>query len=319
MNETEYMSSLDKNIHNPQFKWSFLAPRFWATWLIVLLSILLAYVPFRMRDKLATKLVPSIMKKKSGALKRARLNIQHCFPEKSLEERETMLRKSLETAAQFCLAYGELLVRSEKYKKRRDEVIGGENLFPLVENGENIISLTPHCWSIDYTGSMLASRGITITTIMRPQKNPMIDWLMHKQRMQYGRGMVYPRDASIKPFLKSVREGCLGYYLPDEDHGLQQSVFVPFFGAEKATLKGLGKLTKLTKAKIVPMFQAYNAESGKYELHVLPALENFPTGDETQDAIVMNKALEEMIGSHPEQYMWILNLLRTRPDGSHLY
>ncbi|MBJ7536329.1 lauroyl-Kdo(2)-lipid IV(A) myristoyltransferase [Marinomonas transparens] len=313
------MSTSEKFLHNPTFQWRFLHPRFWATWFIIFIAFLLAFVPFRIRDKLACKLAKLLVGRKASTLKRARLNLEQCFPEKSQEERQAMLLSSLETGLQFCLAYGELLVRSEKYKKSRDEVIGGENLFPLLDRGDNVISLTPHCWAIDYTGSMLASRGYTITTIMRPQKNPLMDWLMHTQRMQYGRGVVYPRDASIKPFLKSVKDGCLGYYLPDEDHGPQQSVFVPFFGAEKATLKGLGKLTKLTKAKIVPMFQAYNAESGKYELHVLPALENFPTGDETQDALVMNKALEEMIASRPEQYMWILNILRSRPDGSRLY
>jgi lauroyl-KDO2-lipid IV(A) myristoyltransferase len=319
MNETTYMTASDKNLHNPKFAWRFLAPRFWLTWLIVLFALVLAYVPFRIRDKLATKVVPLIMKKKSGALKRARLNIQHCFPEKSLEERETILRKSLETAAQFCFAYGELLVRSDKYKKSRNEIIGGENLFPLLDRGENVITLVPHCWSIDYTGSMLASLGYTVTTIMKPQKNPLTDWLMHTQRMQYGRGVVYPRSAGIKPFLQSVKKGYIGYYLPDEDLGAQHSVFVPFFGAEKATMKGLGKLTKLTKANIVPMFQAYNAKTGKYELHIFPALENFPTGDDTQDAIVMNKALEAMIETHTEQYMWILSLLRSRPDGTKLY
>ncbi|AEF53116.1 lauroyl-Kdo(2)-lipid IV(A) myristoyltransferase [Marinomonas posidonica] len=313
------MSTSDKHLHNPTFEWRFLLPRFWGTWCIVFISLLLAFVPFRIRDKLACKIAKLIIGKNASTLKRARLNLEQCFPEKTPEERHAMLLSSIETGIQFCLAYGELLIRSEKYKKSRDEVIGGENLFPLIERGENIISLTPHCWSIDYTGSMLASRGITITTIMRPHKSPMLDWLMHKQRMQYGRGIVYPRSASVKPFLKSVKEGCLGYYLPDEDHGPQQSAFVPFFGAEKATLKGLGKLTKLTKAKVVPFFQAYNAKSGKYELHVFPALENFPTGDETQDAIVMNQALEKMIASRPEQYMWILNILRSRPDGSKLY
>ena len=313
------MTSSDKNLHNPTFTWHFLAPRFWPTWLIVILALVLAYVPFRLRDRLASKMVPLIMKKKGGALKRARLNIQQCFPEKSQEERETMLRKSLETAAQFCLAYGELLVRSDKYKKSRNEVFGSENLFPLLDRGENVITLVPHCWSIDYTGSMLASLGYTVTTIMKPHKNPLLDWLMHTQRMQYGRGVVYPRSAGIKPFLQSVKKGYVGYYLPDEDLGAQHSVFVPFFGAEKATMKGLGKLTKLTKAHIVPMFQAYNAKTGKYELHIFPVLENFPTGDDTQDAILMNKALEAMIETHTEQYMWILSLLRSRPDGTRLY
>ncbi|TYL49335.1 lauroyl-Kdo(2)-lipid IV(A) myristoyltransferase [Marinomonas sp. IMCC 4694] len=313
------MLPADKNTHNPTFQWRFLAPRFWSTWLIVLLALILAYVPFRLRDRLATKVAPVITKKKGGALKRARLNLALCFPEKTSEQREAILRSSVETAVQFCFAYGELLVRSETYKKRRNKVIGGEHLFPLLDRGENVITLVPHCWSIDYTGSMLASLGYTVTTIMKPQKNALIDWLMHTQRMQYGRGVVYPRSAGIKPFLQSVKKGYVGYYLPDEDLGAQHSVFVPFFGTEKATMKGLGKLTKLTKAHIVPMFQAYNAKSGQYELHIFPALTPFPSGDDVQDAILMNQSLEAMIAQRPEQYMWILNLLRSRPDGSQLY
>lgn len=309
----------DKNTHNPTFQWRFLSPRFWPTWLAVLFVFVLAYVPFRLRDKLASKLAPLLMMRKSGPLKRARANIALCFPQKTHEEKEAILRGSLETAAQFCLSYGELLVRSEKYKKKRNKVIGGEHLFPLLDKGENVITLVPHCWAIDYTGSMLASLGYTVTTIMKPQKNPLIDWLLHTQRMQYGRGVVYPRSAGIKPFLQSVKKGHVGYYLPDEDLGAQHSVFVPFFATDKATMKGLGKLTKLTKAHIVPMLQAYNAKTGQYELHIYPALANFPTGDDAQDAILMNQALESMIGEHTDQYMWILNLLRSRPDGSKLY
>lgn len=313
------MTPSDERVHNPKFTWNFLVPRFWLTWLLLLFVLLLAYVPFRIRDKFARLFVPLIMKKKSGALKRARLNIRECFPEKLLEERETILHNSLATAVQFCFGFGELLVRSEKYKKNRNEILGGENLFPLLDRGENVITLVPHCWSIDYTGSMMASLGYTVTTIMKPQKNPLIDWLLHTQRMQYGRGVIYPRSAGIKPFIQSVKKGYVGYYLPDEDLGAQHSVFVPFFGVEKATMKGLGKLAKLTKAHIVPMLQAYNAASGKYELHIFAELENFPTGDDVQDAIIMSKALEAMIESHTEQYMWILNLLRSRSDGTRLY
>lgn len=313
------MSTVDKNIHNPQFQWRFFAPQFWGTWLIALLAIILAFVPFRLRDKLANKLVTLVMKKQTGALKRARINLQYCFPNKNPAEREDILRRSLEVGAQFCLAYGELFVRSEKYKKSRTEIIGGENLFPYLDNGENVITLVPHCWAIDFTGSLIASLGYTLTTIMKPHKNSLMDWIMHKQRMQYGRGVVHPRSAGVKPFLQSVRKGYVGYYLPDEDLGLQHSEFVPFFGTEKATIKGLGKLTKLSKAHIVPMFQAYNAKSGKYELHIFPELENFPTGDDKEDAIIMNKALEAMIEPNAEQYMWILSLLRSRPDGRKVY
>lgn len=312
------MSSVDKHLHNPTFEWRFLHPKFWLVWVGIFFAALIAFIPFRIRDKFAAMVARQLVKRNNSAMKRARLNLKHCFPEKSDAEREDILTRCFETAAQFYLGYAGLLVRSKKYNQSKGVMVGGEHLLPLLDRGERIIALVPHCWAIDYAAVMIAAKGYQVSTMMKPQKQPIIDWLIHKQRMQFG-GKIYPRSAGIKPFLKSVKEGYLGYYLPDEDLGPQHSVFVPFFGETKATMKGLGKLAKLTSASVVPMLPTYNAKNGNYELFILPAIENFPTGDDEQDAIVMNKAMESLIAEHPEQYMWILNLLRSRPDGTQLY
>ena len=312
------MSNGDKHIYNPTFEWRFLHPRFWLTWFSVLGSLLIAFFPLRWRDKLASWIACRLLNTKSGALKRARVNLEQCFPEKSLEERENLLKKSFQTAAQYFIAYGELIVRSKRYCENRCVILGEEHLFPLLKSDQNVIALVPHCWAIDYAGVMLTAKGHKTVAMIRTQKNPIFNWLIHLQRIRYG-ARVYCRSAGIKPFMKSIKEGYMGYYLPDEDLGAQHSVFTPFFASNKATMKGLGRLASLTDAKVVPMLPAYNAELGKYELFISPPLENFPSGSEETDALIMNQALESMISKHPEQYMWVLNLLRTRPDGSRLY
>ncbi|WP_137168858.1 lauroyl-Kdo(2)-lipid IV(A) myristoyltransferase [Marinomonas sp. FW-1] len=312
------MSPAEKHLYNPTFEWRFLHPRFWLTWLGVFCSLLVAFLPQRLRDSLASWIARRLLHTKSKALKRARINLEQCFPEKSLEEREDILKRSFQTAAQFFIAYGELIVRSKRYCENRCIMSGQEHLFPLLESDQNVIALVPHCWAIDYAGVMLTAKGHKTVAMIRTQKNPILNWLIHLQRIRYG-ARVYSRSAGIKPFMMSIKEGYLGYYLPDEDLGAQHSVFTPFFASNKATMKGLGKLAKLSNAKVVPMLPAYNAKTGRYELFISPPLENFPSGDETTDALIMNQALEAMIAKHPEQYMWVLNLLRTRPDGSRLY
>ncbi len=312
------MSTQDKYLHNPTFEWRFFLPQHWLIWIGLFFAALMAFVPFRWRDKLAVRVANVLVMKDGNSLRRARLNLKHFFPEKSLEEREYIVKRCFETALQFYFGYADLLVRSKKYNQSKGSMIGGEYLLPLLDRGEKVIALVPHCWAIDYAAVMIASKGYQVSTMMKPHKLKIIDWLIHKQRMQYG-GKIYPRKVGIKPFLKSVKEGYLGYYLPDEDLGTQHSVFVPFFGAQKATVKGLGKFAKLAKAVVIPVLPTYNAKNGRYELFILPALDNFPTGDDMQDAFVMNQAMEALIAQHPEQYMWILNLLRSRPDGSKLY
>ena len=308
----------DNALYEPKFQWSFLHPKYWPTWLGIGVALLLAFLPFRWRDALANRLSKYFASANNRAKRRAVINIDKCFPEKSEQEKQTILEQCYATAAQVLLGFAELTARSSKRLESRSKIIGEENLFPLLEKGEKVIMLVPHCWAIDLPAMLFASRGIKVVIMIRSQANPIGDWLMYVQRMKYG-GRIYPRDAGVRPFIKSIREGYLAYYLPDEDHGFDQSVFVPFLGTEKATLKGFGKLARLSGAKVVPMMPSYNAESGQFEIEIKPALENMPSGDEVADAVAMNQAIEGFIREKPEQYMWILNLLRSQPDGSQLY
>ncbi|MDB1122471.1 lauroyl-Kdo(2)-lipid IV(A) myristoyltransferase [Vibrio algarum] len=311
-------NNTNKHLYNPTFKWQFLHPKYWATWIGVLFAIVFAFVPPKIRDAVAKSLSKQIVKRNGRVVRRARINLTLCFPEKSEQEIQSILDNCFAKAAQFMFGYSELLVRSTRHNQNRGIMVGEENIIPHLDKGENVIVLAPHAWAVDYPAIMLAARGYKIATIMKPQNNPIGDWLMHVQRMQYG-GRIFARSAGIKPFIRSIKDGYVGYWLPDEDHGPQNSVFVPFFGTEKATLKGFGKMARLSKAKVVPILPAYNDVTGKYEVHILPALEDFPTGDEEQDARRMNQAIEALILQRPEQYMWNLYLLETQRDGSKIY
>ncbi|RXJ73496.1 lauroyl-Kdo(2)-lipid IV(A) myristoyltransferase [Veronia nyctiphanis] len=312
------MSHSTPSEYSPKFEWSFLHPKYWGSWIGIALAALMAFVPFRIRDKIAMLLAKQLVKLNNSAKRRAVINLAQCFPEKSEQERHHILEQSYMNAGCILFGFATILVRSKAYLARRTVFHGDQILTELAENGEKIILLVPHTWSIDYPAVQLASRGLPIVGLVKKQSNPLNDWLMNVQRLKYG-GCIHERSTGIKPFLKSIREGFLGYYLPDQDHGRENSVFVPFLGAEKATLAGLGKLARLGKAKVVPLMSAYNRETGNFEVIVKPPLENFPTGDDEQDARIMNSHLEAFITSAPEQYMWIINLLRTRPDGSELY
>ncbi|MGF1698055.1 lauroyl-Kdo(2)-lipid IV(A) myristoyltransferase [Vibrio lamellibrachiae] len=312
------VNSTDKHLHDPTFEWSFLHPKHWGTWIAVVFGAFLAFIPPKLRDGLARKLSTIAVRKNGRVVRRSRVNLEYCFPEKSNEERQEILEETFVKAAQYMLGYSEFIVRSTKHNQNRGIMIGEENLLPLLDAGENIIILAPHAWAVDYPAVMLAAKGYKVTTIMKPQRSPIGDWLMHVQRMQYG-GRIFARDAGVKPFVRSIKDGYLGYWLPDEDFGLENSVFVPFFATEKATLKGFGKMARLSKAKVVPILPAYNDKTSKYEVHILPAIEDFPSGDEETDARAMNQAIEDLLRPRPEQYMWNLSLLKTRRDGVGIY
>ncbi|CAH0534666.1 Lipid A biosynthesis myristoyltransferase [Vibrio stylophorae] len=311
-------SNPDSKLFNPTFEWRFLQPKFWGVWLAIPLGVLISLTPLAFRRWLAGKIANRLVNLNNLAKRRAMVNIELCFPEKTEAQRKELLRQSYHVACAMALSFCALWIRSRKHLDRITHIEGEQHLMPLLERGEKIILLVPHTWPIDIPAIYFASKGYPMLAMIRPQKNPMADWLMHRQRMQYG-GRIFPRDAGIKPFIRSIKEGYMAYYLPDEDHGPAQSEFVPFFATEKATLKGFGKLARLSGATVVPLMPGYDLQSGQFTMRIDPPFTDFPTGDEHNDAQRMAKQIETFISDAPEQYMWILNILRSAPDGSIRY
>ena len=62
-----------------------------------------------------------------------------------------------------------------------------------------------------------------------------------------------------------------------------------------------------------------DANTGHYIVNIEPPFDNFPTESEELDARAMNGFIEKSAGKNPEQYMWILRLLKTQPDGKNHY
>lgn len=302
--------------YEAHFSWSYLKPQYWGIWLGIFFLLLLAFVSFRLRDKLAGKLGIWIGHKAKKQRTRAQTNLQYCFPHWTEQQREQVIDKMFAVVAQVMFGIGEIAIRSKKHLEKRSEFIGLEHIEQAKAEGKNIILMVPHGWAIDASGIILHTQGMPMTSMYNPHRNPLVDWLWTITRQRFG-GKMHARQNGIKPFLNHVRKGEMGYYLPDEDFGAEQSVFVDFFGTYKATLPGLNKMAKLSKAVVIPMFPRYNAEAGKYEMEIHPAMNL--SDDPEQSARAMNEEIESFVTPAPEQYVWILQLLRTRKDGEDLY
>ena len=65
------------------------------------------------------------------------------------------------------------------------------------------------------------------------------------------------------------------------------------------------------------MLPCYNLRlpKGGYRLVIGAPLENYPSGDELQDARRCNQVIEAAVSQAPEQYMWLHRRFKTRPPG----
>jgi hypothetical protein len=93
--------------------------------------------------------------------------------------------------------------------------------------------------------------------------------------------------------VSALRAGDVMYLLPDMNFGPEESIFVPFYGVQAATVPSLSRFARLGKAKVVPVVTKLTPTG--YEVQVLEAWANFPTGDLEADTALDEQRLQGYI------------------------
>ncbi|WP_176561702.1 lauroyl-Kdo(2)-lipid IV(A) myristoyltransferase, partial [Escherichia coli] len=268
--------------------------------------------PPSFRDPVLAKIGRWAGRLSKKARRRATINLSLCFPEKSDTEREIIVDKMFATALQSIVMMAELAIRGPEKFQKRVFWKGLEILEEIRHNNRNVIFLVPHGWSVDIPAMLLAAQGKKMAAMFHQQRNPVIDYVWNSVRRKFG-GRLHAREDGIKPFIQSVRQGYWGYYLPDQDHGPEYSEFADFFATYKATLPIIGRLMNISQAMIIPLFPVYDEKKHLLTIEIRPPMDAcIASADNKTIARQMNKTVEILVGPHPEQYVWVLKLLKTR-------
>ncbi|EFK2580712.1 lauroyl-Kdo(2)-lipid IV(A) myristoyltransferase [Escherichia coli O28ac] len=296
----------------PEFKKNYLSPVYWSTWFLLGMIAGISMFPPSFRDPVLAKIGRWAGRLSKKARRRATINLSLCFPEKSDTEREIIVDKMFATALQSIVMMAELAIRGPEKFQKRVFWKGLEILEEIRYNNRNVIFLVPHGWSVDIPAMLLAAQGEKMAAMFHQQRNPVIDYVWNSVRRKFG-GRLHSREDGIKPFIQSVRQGYWGYYLPDQDHGPEYSEFADFFATYKATLPIIGRLMNISQAMIIPLFPVYDEKKHFLTIEVRPPMDAcIASADNKMIARQMNKTVEILVGSHPEQYIWVLKLLKTR-------
>lgn len=268
-------------------------------------------MPANLRDRLGSVIGGLAMRYHRRRYNIVKVNLSLCFPELDDDAREAMIQRHFRAQFQAMLNYGALWWGTPSKLRNQIVLQGQEQIGHYRSKGKNVIIMACHSVALDF-GVTGVTMDYSASGPFKPVKSPIINWLVARGRTRFG-GRVYTRDVGLRPIVKDLKAGRLLFYLPDEDLGAEQSVFVPFFGQEKATIPVLGRLAKLGDAVVLPCISCYDAQKNRYIVHLLPAIENFPQGDDVIDATMMNQALEAAIRVCPDQYLWSLRYFKTRP------
>jgi Kdo2-lipid IVA lauroyltransferase/acyltransferase len=243
-------------------------------------------------------------------------NLSLCFPGMSDAQRARLLRDHFKMFARGLIERTILWWSSAEYISSMIRVEGVEHFEAL--QGKPAILLTPHFVGMDAGGQWIAQHTDTVCMYAN-QKNRYLTELLLKKRARFGNQHLYSRQQGLRPILKGMRAGMPFVYPPDQDQGIRDGAFIPFFGVPAATMTSVPRIAQMTGAKVLPSITRLLPGAAGYVLTFYPAWENYPTGDDIADTRRMNEFIEDRIREMPEQYFWLHKRFKTRPEGEEKF
>jgi KDO2-lipid IV(A) lauroyltransferase len=192
---------------------------------------------------------------------------------------------------------------------------GKENLDNALKRHKGVIILTAHFGNWELLAAGLALSGYEVSFIVRPVRYPRLEALITQNRESMGINCI-PRGASIKHALRCLRRNEILGILSDIDTKVD-GVFVDFFGRPAFTPRGPVSIAMRTGAALVPAF-IIRQKDDKHRVVIEKELElklsGLPEEDVRENVAKYTKSIESYIRKSPEQWIWIHDRWKTRPE-----
>jgi len=258
-------------------------------------------------------LAPRLMRARAHVV---RTNLRLSFPDLDARAREAMLRRHFRLLAQSLVDRGLCWFGARERILATIDITGLEHLETLLAQGRRILMLAPHFIGLDAAATRLTLFFRESATLYTRQRDPDVDQLVREGRARFNQVHLLSRHDGVRGLIRHLRAGVPVYYLPDMDFGEKGAAFVPFFGVPVATLLTTAQIARAWDAAVVPIVSRLDLDTGRYHVHVLPPLEDFPgAADNVAATARMNQLIESWIRPDPAQYYWVHRRFKTRPDG----
>lgn len=238
-------------------------------------------------------------------------NLALCFPQLTAAQRATLGRRTFHNIARALLDHGVLATASREAFDHFVRIEGAQHLSD--PRNRPLILVAPHFVGLD-AGGVAANTLVRGVSIYARARNPAWDRWLLAIRNRFNAPLLIQREGfDLRAAVRALKEGLPFYYLPDQDPGSRNGIFVPFFGVAAATLPMVPRLARMTGAKVALCATEMTADG--YVLHIEPPLNDYPSGDVEADTARMNQQIERWVRRLPDQYLWTHKRFKTRPAG----
>ncbi len=241
------------------------------------------------------------------------VNIKLCFPELSASEQAQLVRESFIANGIGLMELGLAWFRDPAGLTSMTTVHGLEHFEQALAKGKGVLLLGGHYSTLDLGGS-LVTEFINADVMQRDHNNPLMNAVMTRAReRRYGK-VLGAKD--LRGLFRSLKNNHAVWYAADQDYGRKDIVFAPFFDIPAGTITATSRIAERSGCAVVPFSHVRREGKPGYDIYFHPPLENFPSGDDVEDATAINKTVEREIRRAPAQYLWMHRRFKTRPDKS---
>lgn len=189
---------------------------------------------------------------------------------------------------------------------------GLEHFNEAKRRGKGVLFATAHFGNWELSAFAHGMMTEPMHVVVRPLDNPYIDRLVEDRRQLSGNRIIQKKEAARAILRALSRNEAVGVLI-DQNVGLDEGVFIPFFGVQACVGTAFARLANRTGAAVIPGYAIWSDAERKYILRFEPIVEM--TGNDVEDTARIHARLEAAIRQNPEQWLWIHRRWKTRPPG----
>lgn len=248
----------------------------------------------------------------NGRSKRTtRINLELCYPERTLQELKSLARKSLIETSRAALEIAPLWYwRPTALERLFVEYQGEDLLKEKLEEGA-VIAVCPHWGNWEYTTLALGARFPT-TALFDSRRLGNFAARVLKARARFGFNLVPVSGTGLRTLIQALKDGQVVLVLPDQVPTRGSHVLVEFMGVKAQTTALVHALAQRENVSVV-LFTIQRVPKG-FRVQVESATSDVRNTDVEVAAQALNDEVARVVQRDPAQYQWEYKRFRRVPD-----
>ncbi len=220
----------------------------------------------------------------------------------------------------FTIMLGEILRYpniTPEYLHQKITLNGIKNFDLALSKGKGLIVALPHIGNWEYLGAAIVDKGYKLNSFYLAQKDDGLGNTLDHFR-GYSGIILHERDRAAVSGLRALKANEILGMVADQDGG-NNGIYMNFLGHWVSVAAGPANWSLKTGAPLIPIYALRRGLSFNYDAYFFPPFEEELKEMGREEKVISRtkklvKWMEELILTHPEQYLWFYDRFKPRHE-----